>query len=152
MDITKQQSLSKLLTGAVAAVGYELWGYEYFPRGKASLLRVYIESKKGITIDDCAAASRQISAVLEVEDPIVANYTLEVSSPGLDRPLFILAHYQSVIGAKIKIRLYQPRGDRRNYAGTLVKADDAVGSITLEVDDKALQFALSDIEKARVCL
>ncbi len=148
MDILKQQALSNLLAGAVAAVGYELWGYEYFPRGKTSLLRVYIENTKGTTIDDCAAASKQISAVLEVEDPIAASYTLEVSSPGLNRPLFTLAHYQSVLGSQIKIRLHQPRAGQRNYTGRLQHADEA--NITLEVDNEIVQLPLNDIEKANL--
>jgi len=85
---TKEQQIQALLEPTVEALGYELWGLEYLSQGRHSTLRLYIESEQGISIDDCAAVSEQVSSVLDVEDPITGEYTLEVSSPGMDRLLF----------------------------------------------------------------
>ena len=102
---TKEQQMEAMLAPTVEALGFELWGLEYLSQGRHSLLRVYIEHDKGISVDDCAAVSEQVSAVLDVEDPITGEYTLEVSSPGMDRLLFKLEQFTAYIGEEIDIRL-----------------------------------------------
>ena len=103
--------LDELIRPAVVALGYELWACEYIPQGKYSLLRIYIDSEQGITLDDCEKVSGQISAILDVEDPIHGQYTLEVSSPGLDRPLYTAEHYQRYIGQMIKLKTVTEKGE-----------------------------------------
>src|SRR5437870_3087505 len=114
------ERLNQIIAPAVAALGYELVGCELAQDSGRQILRVYVDGENGITLDGCAAVSRQISAVLDVEDPIKGRFLLEVSSPGLERPLFSLAHYQRFIGHKAKLRLRQPQEDgRRNFTGII---------------------------------
>lgn len=141
--------LKNVLTGAVAAVGYQLWGAEMVNSGRTGILRVYIDAETGVNIDDCAKASRQISAVLEVEQPSLREYTLEVSSPGLFRPLFTVEQYQRFLNEPIKIRL--KRADvlnRKNFSGILTKVNDA--SINLLVDNEEFSFEFEDISQAHL--
>jgi len=97
-----------MLTVPVEALGFQLWGIEYVQAGNHSVLRVFIDGENGINIEDCANVSRQVSAVLDVEDPISTEYTLEVSSPGVDRPLFTAEQYASYIGEDVKLQLTMP--------------------------------------------
>lgn len=141
--------LKNVLAGAVAAVGYQLWGAEMVNSGRTGILRVYIDTESGVNIDDCAKASRQISAVLEVEQPSLREYTLEVSSPGLFRPLFTKMQYQRYLNEPIKLRLKRADAlNRRNFSGILTKVDDA--SISLLVDGEEFTFELEDISQAHV--
>lgn len=137
-----------MLTPSVEDLGYELVGIEYIRAGKHSTLRVYIDQEKGILVDDCAAVSRQVSAIMDVEDPITNEYTLEVSSPGLDRPLFKAAHYQTFAGEEVKVQLRMPVQNRRRWKGVIVSAEDEI--ICLNVDGKEERFALSNIQKANI--
>ena len=109
----KVQTLTTMLAPAVAACGFELWGLEFFPQGKRSVLRIYIDGSEGITVEGCSAVSHQVSGILDVEDPIAGEYTLEVSSPGWDRPLFTLAHYQRFVASEVSLRLVAPINARR---------------------------------------
>lgn len=145
---TKTEQLQAMIAPAVTALGYELWGVEYHSHGRQPLLRVFIDSENGITVEDCAAASRQISAVLDVEDPISTEYTLEVSSPGMDRPLFTLDQFSRYIGEWVKAKLRAPFEGRRNFRGVLrgVEGDEVV----LVVDDHEYLLPLELIEKANV--
>ena len=111
--------LHDLVQPSVEAMGVELWGVEYLSQGRRSMLRIFIESDKGITVDDCERVSRQVSGVLDVEDPIAGEYTLEVSSPGADRMLFTLDQYQRFIGEQVSVRLRAPFDWRRNFKGLL---------------------------------
>lgn len=140
--------LSQIIAPALAALGYEFLGCEMFAQGRHSLLRIYIDSEAGVTLDDCERASRQVSAVLDVEDPISGTYELEVSSPGMDRPLFQLAHYQKFIGNKVRVRLRVPQKERRNFTGLLQEANEQ--AITLLVDGEIWTLPLADIEKANL--
>lgn len=142
--------LQMIIEPAVTALGYELWGCEWVGAGKnRRLLRVYVDSENGVNIDACAKISRQISAVLDVEDPIEGRYLLEVSSPGIDRPLFSLAQYQRYIGRTINIRLRLAKEGRRNFSGILQSA--AASRIVLQLADQTTQeFAWRDIEKAHL--
>ncbi len=99
--------LHERLAQLIGAMGYELVGCEHVPQGRQMLFRIYIDSAKGVTVDDCSQVSRQVSAMLDVEDPFQGRYVLEVSSPGIDRPLFEIEHYQKYVGKRVKVRLYR---------------------------------------------
>jgi ribosome maturation factor RimP len=138
----------ELLEPAVTVFGLELWGLEFHVGGKRAQLRVYIDSENGVTVDDCAKVSRQISSVLDVEDPIKSEYVLEVSSPGIDRPLYTLEQYRSYIGSLIKLQLRFPFEGRRNFTGQLtgVEGDEVV----IVVDNHEYLFPLASVDKAQV--
>lgn len=146
-----QRSLTELralLEAGVSALGFELVALELKGRGHHAMLRVYIDSPNGVTVDDCADVSHQLSAILDVEDPIVGSYTLEVSSPGLDRPLEKREHFERVIGQQVKLTLYRPQDGRRNYQGRLCAL--AGEHILVEVDGAQFELPLNEIEKARL--
>ena len=140
--------LNKILAPVVEGLGYEYVGLEYNPASGHSLLRIYIDHQDGITVDDCATTSRQVSAVLDVEDPIASEYTLEVSSPGLDRPLFIAKHFQQFIGERVKCRLRFHDNGRRNFTGELLQANDT--TIVLNIDNEEIELVIENIEKANL--
>jgi ribosome maturation factor RimP len=144
----KVEQLQAMIAPAVAALGYELWGVEFHGHGRPPLLRVFIDHENGINVDDCASASRQISAVLDVEDPISTEYTLEVSSPGMDRPLFTLDQFARYIGEWVKVKLRAPFEGRRNFRGRLtgVEGDE----IVVAVDDSEYLLPIELVEKANV--
>lgn len=146
--MAKEQQIEALIAPGVAALGYELWGVEYQTHGRQALLRVYIDSPDGISVEDCATVSRQISALLDVEDPISGEYLLEVSSPGMDRPLYTLDHFARFAGELIKLRLRAPVEGRRNFSGLLkgVEEDDVV----VEVDAHEYLLPFDLIERANV--
>ena len=144
--MSKEQQLQTILAPTVTALGYEFWGLEFFTHARQTLLRVFIDRAEGINVDDCALVSRQLSAVLDVEDPITVEYTLEVSSPGMDRPLFTLEQYARYIGENVKVRLRVPFEGRRNFAGRLqsIEGDEVVVAdgeheflLPIEMIDKA---------------
>lgn len=137
-----------IIEPAVSALGFELLGVEYLPQGRHSLLRLYIDHEEGISVDDCGDVSRQVSAVLDVEDPIRGEYTLEVSSPGVDRPLFTSEHYVRFAGHSAEIRLHAPLDGRRKFQGEIqgVEGDE----IVLNVEGKTLRFAVGNIEKGHL--
>ncbi|HHH13780.1 MAG TPA: ribosome maturation factor RimP [Thiolapillus brandeum] len=143
------KAIRDLVRGVVEPMGYELVGVEYLtgqPGG--NLLRVYIDREEGITLDDCAAVSHQLSGVLDVEDPIPGNYTLEISSPGLDRPLFEPEHFERYAGKKVNIRLESSVPGRRRYKGTLLGIGD--GRVQVEVDGEVHSLDLDEIRDARL--
>lgn len=133
---------------AVMALGFELVGCELNQSGRRALLRVYIDKEGGVTVDDCTQASRQISAVLDVEDPINSAYELEVSSPGLDRPLMKIEHFTRFIGKRARVKLRQPIGDRRNFSGEIIAVQQQ--QVIFKVDDDQYSFDISNIDKANL--
>lgn len=141
--------LNELFEPVIVAMGYELVGVEYVDGSENHLMRVYIDHENGITVDDCAKVSHQLSAVLEVEDPISNDYDLEVSSPGLERPLFKLADYERFAGQTAKIRMAIPQDGRKNYRGVLngVTAED---KIDITVDKERFELPFSEIKKAHL--
>lgn len=143
-----ETTLHDRLAGIISSMGYEFVGGELEGYGRGGVLRLYIDSEKGVTLDDCSRVSYQVSAVLDVEDPIQGHYNLEVSSPGLDRPLFEIAHYQKQIGNRIKLRLCAPIRNRRKFVGILVRVDG--NDIHLLVDQEEWVLPFSTIEKANV--
>ena len=140
--------LVAIIEPAITALGYELVGIEYMSQGRHSLLRIYIDSDAGINVDDCANVSHQVSAVLDVEDPIQGEYTLEVSSPGLDRPLFTAAHFQRYSGEQVDIRMHVYIDGRKKFKGLLKGIDN--GQVLVEVDGNVYELPLEDIEKAKL--
>jgi ribosome maturation factor RimP len=141
--------LEELIASAVSPMGYELIGSEYGrSAGGAFVLRVYIDHERGITLRDCEAVSRQLGGVLDVEDPIAGHYDLEVSSPGLDRPLFRLEHFERFAGARARIRLSRKLGDRRRFEGTLCGVEGE--SVLLDLGGERVELPLAMIESARL--
>jgi ribosome maturation factor RimP len=136
------------LASIIEAIGYEFVGCELHRQGRSSLLRIYIDQEKGITVDDCSKVSRQVSAMLDVEDPIQGRYTLEVSSPGIDRPLFEIKHFEKFVGNNVKMRLSSPMNNRRNLEGKILRIDGAVIHILVDTEEMAVPF--SEIEKAKL--
>lgn len=149
MAVSKQvEKISKLLGPTVKALGYEFWGLEYIAQGKQSVLRIFIDSDEGITVDDCARVSHQVSGILDVEDPIQGEYNLEVSSPGLDRPLFYLPQYEAYVGHPVHIRLAVAENNRRNFTGILTGVQN--GLVEVEVDGEVFSLDYNNIQKAHV--
>ncbi|MGL4613995.1 MAG: ribosome maturation factor RimP [Shewanella sp.] len=145
---TLESRLVEMLKVPVEALGFQLWGIEYVQAGKHSTLRVFIDGENGINIEDCASASRQVSAVLDVEDPISTEYTLEVSSPGVDRPLFTAEQYAAYIGEDVKVQLTMPVAGSRNLKGAISKVEGQM--LSLNVNGKELVVALDNIRKGNV--
>ena len=145
---SKLELLHELIEPVVEGQGYAFWGLEFLTQGRRSLLRVYIDAEQGITVDDCERVSRQLSAVMDVENPVSNEYTLEVSSPGLDRPLFTLAQYESCVGQVVNIRLRAPFEGRRKYKGVIrgIEGDEVV----IVCEGHEFLFPVDVIEKAHV--
>lgn len=137
-----------MLVAPVEALDFELVGIEFVRAGKHSTLRVYIDHPDGITVENCADVSHQVSAVLDVEDPISVEYNLEVSSPGMDRPLFKEQHYINCVGEVISVRLRMPLNDRRNFKGKLLACEN--GNVTVQVDNQTFVLAIVNIEKGNL--
>lgn len=144
----KELALEALIAPTVRALGCEVWGVEYRPRARGSTLKVFIDASEGVTIDDCERVSNQVSALLDVEDPIVEGYRLEVSSPGLDRTLFRREQYLSSVGEKVDVRLAFPFEGRRRFEGELagVEGDDVV--VRIDSDEFLLPFG--QIQRTRI--
>ncbi|NNM60381.1 MAG: ribosome maturation factor RimP [Legionellales bacterium] len=145
---SKQAKLEQLLETEISSLGYEFVGCAFAQEGRKSLLRVYVDKPGGIFIEDCAKITRHVSSMLDVEDPIAGRYTLEVSSPGVERFLFKPLHYQRVIGAKIRLKLHVPRDGRRNFSGILESANDE--SFNLMTDNGIISLSYPEIDKANV--
>lgn len=143
-----QDKLNALIEPAVEAAGFELIGVEFVRAGKHSTLRVFIDHPDGISVDNCADVSHQVSAVMDVEDPISTEYNLEVSSPGMDRPLFKAAHYQAVVGQVVSIRLRVPQQNRRNFKGEVLSVVE--DKLTIQVDNEQFELVISNIEKGNL--
>ena len=146
----KAEVIQKLVEPVVNALGFQLWGIEYLGQGRHTLLRIYIDKEGGINIEDCAEASRQISSLLDVEDPIKDEYTLEVSSPGLDRMLFTPEQYRMFPNATLKIRLSGNVGGRRNFTGVLkdVVTTQEATTVVVQVGTEEFSLPFHQIEKA----
>jgi ribosome maturation factor RimP len=137
-----------MLRPAVEETGMELLGIEFISAGKHSVLRLFIDHENGVNVDNCADVIRQVSALLDVEDPISTEYNLEVSSPGLDRPLFEKKHYEAVVGETIEVKLAMPLNGRRKFKGLLetVEGDNLI----VVVDGQDYELVISNIDKANL--
>ncbi|MEW6991435.1 ribosome maturation factor RimP [Colwelliaceae bacterium 6441] len=143
-----EHKLTDMLRPAVEEVGVELLGIEFVSAGKHSILRLFIDHENGIDVDNCADVSRQVGALLDVEDPISTEYNLEVSSPGLDRPLFTLEHYQAVIGETVNVRLSLPLNGRRKFKGKLNAIENDILVVT--VDNEEFELVFSNVDKGNL--
>lgn len=139
-----RDALLTLLEPAVQSLGYELVALEF----QGAVLRLYIDQPQGVTLDDCEKVSHQISAVLDVSDPIPGAYTLEVSSPGLDRPLRKLDDFARCAGLRARVELSLPLDGRRRFSGTLQGLDG--GQVLIDVDGQRFQLPFVQIGKARL--
>ncbi len=146
----KTQQLEDLLEPIVDSLDYEFVGLEYVSQGRHSTLRVYIDSEQGVGVDDCALVSRQLSAVLDVEDPIACEYSLEISSPGLNRPLFKLKQYEQFIGQEVKFKTIRPQLDngQRKFKGVILAVDE--NNIVFDTENQELSVAFADIDSANI--
>ena len=145
-----QQELDTLIRTTVNGLGYEMWGYEYRPQTESALLRIFIESEKGISLDDCSTVSRQLGAALDVDDLIPVAYILEVSSPGIDRVLFDADQYERYINENVKIRTRIPVDGRRNFKGKIVAVTE--DQVTVEIDNLDYEVPFEVVDRARVLM
>jgi len=140
----KQSKIRALVEPAVEALGCELWGLEYLSQGRHSVVRLYIDTAAGVTLTDCEKVSRQVSSLLDVEDPINGEYTLEVSSPGLDRPLYTLEHYERFAGEMVTVKLRAPFDGRRKFTGSLSGVENS--DVVIQVDGEEYLLPIESIE------
>ncbi len=140
--------LREMLEPSIERLGYELSDLEVKLGGRSGVLRLFIDHPDGIGLDDCEKVSLAVSALLDVEDPLPGHYNLEVSSPGLDRKLTKVEHFQRFTGETVKVRTRFPIAGRRRFRGTLVATDDE--HIVVEVDGEAHSLPLAKIETARL--
>jgi len=143
------KDLAQLFEPVIESMGYELVGVEYNGGSGHGTLRVYIDREQGVSVDDCAAISHQVSGILDVEEPIQQAYDLEISSPGIDRPLFKLADFERFAGQVAKIRLAAGLEGRRNFRGRLAGVVDA-SRIRIEVDGEDFDLPYADIARANL--
>ena len=149
-----REALIRLLEPEVVAQGCELVELEYHAQRGGGLLRLYIDRpgatrpEDGVSVDDCEAVSRRVSAALELADPIRGEYTLEVSSPGFDRPLRTRAHYERYTGSRVRVESLAPRDGRRRWTGRLLAVADT--GLRLEVDGQVVELGLNEIKTARL--
>ncbi len=153
-----QTHLWELFEPVINGMGFDLIEIEHFPNPKHGVLRLYIDKPegsasendavKGVVIEDCSAVSRQISALIDVEDPISGKFNLEVSSPGLDRPLRRLQDFQRFTGSLVKLKTVMPMNGQRNFKGRLLEASEQ--SVVIETDDEEISLPMSAIDKARI--
>jgi ribosome maturation factor RimP len=144
-----QDRLQALLEPLVESMGYELVLLEFSPHKGSAMVRLFIDAPGGITLGDCEKVSREVEGVLDVEDPIPQNYRLEVSSPGLDRPLVKPAHYERFAGSVVKVQLLAPKAGRRKFQGVLKGLKD--GHVVLDTADAGtVELALDQVERARL--
>ena len=140
--------LTELIQPVVEGLGCELWGIERQSSGRSSTLKIYIDAEAGVDIEDCARISRQLSSLLDVEEPLKGEYTLEVSSPGMDRRLFRQDQFEAFAGSKVRIQLKRSYEGQRKYSGLLKGMDG--DEVILGFDDEEILFPLEAIEKANV--
>lgn len=145
---SKQELLQEMITPIIASLGCELWGLEYLTQGRYTTLRIFIDAANGVSLEDCEKVSRQISAVMDVEDPIQGEYTLEVSSPGMDRPLYTFAQYARYVGETVNLRLRMARDGRRRFKGEILSVEN--NEVRVMVEGKEYVFAVDAIDKANI--
>lgn len=145
-----QQQLEQLIRSTVASLGFDLWGCEFRSGGQGALLCVYVDGEHGVTADNCTAIARQLRAVLAVESSLGDQTALEVSSPGIERRLYALSHYQRYVGHQIKFSLVRAKDHQRNFEGEIKQVNQDDDTVELLVAQETWLMALHDIEKARL--
>ena len=144
------EQLELALTESLATLNCQLWGYEFASQGRHGLLRVYIDKPEGITIDDCAIVTGQLNSTLQAQGLLNRTDQLEVSSPGVERRLFKLDQYQTVIGNSIKVKLKKPLFERINWSGELTAVTDT--EIVLQTNDETVTIPYNSIQRGQVIL
>lgn len=138
--------LTRLVEPVVTGLGFEFVGVEFDAHQR--ILRVYIDAEQGIVVDDCSKVSHQLSGLLDVEDPIPGNYHLEVSSPGMDRPLFTLEHFERFKGSEARVQLTRPVSGRRRFKARL---QGVAGDNVLLLDgETSFEIPFDTIDRARI--
>lgn len=140
--------LQDLLEPVITDLGYELVLLEFAPSTGYAMLRLFIDSPEGITVEDCTIVSREVAGVMDVEDPISSPYQLEVSSPGIDRPLTKPEHFERFLGEDVRVQLLAPMNGRKRFTGVIAGSSDESVTITTELGDVELRY--STIERARL--
>jgi ribosome maturation factor RimP len=143
-----QQELEQLIDPLLIELGYILWGSEFRTQGRSALWRIYIDKSSGIGIEDCERVSRQVSALLDVEDPIGSNYTLEVSSPGIPRPLFKPSQYQVYLGKEVSLKLGKLMNGSRKLTGSIVSATE--DQLIVQSGEQVVTVPFASIMKAHL--
>jgi ribosome maturation factor RimP len=143
-----EKRLTHLLQPVVEDLGYEFVGLEYTGQSKNAVLRIYIDGQNGIDLDDCGRVSAEVAAILDVEDPISGQYNLEVSSPGLDRPLFTPEHYARFAGERVRLSTFAPVDGRRKFKCSILSVDGE--RLIVEQDGAEIALDFSNIAKARL--
>lgn len=141
------RELEGLIAPVVESLGLEFWGLEYV-QVKRPVVRIYIENQDGVSVEDCERVSRQISSVMDVENPIRGEYVLEVSSPGMDRPLFTLAQFERFTGSDVSVRLRLPYEGRRKFKGRLLGIEG--NDVVILADEHEYLFPVESIDKANI--
>ena len=144
----KEKLLTELISPVIEDMGFVLWGLEYLPQKNNAILRVFIDHEKGVNVSDCAKCSREISGILEVEDPIKGAYVLEVSSPGMDRVLFSTEQFSRYLGEFVQVKLAQPVDGARNIKGIIKTVTDEQIVVANEVTEYG--FEMGNVMKARL--
>jgi ribosome maturation factor RimP len=144
----KEKQLTELISPVIEDLGFVFWGLEYIPQKNNAILRVYIDHENGVTVENCAVCSREISGILEVEDPISSAYVLEVSSPGMDRVLFNSNQFGLYINESVVVKLAQPVNEARNIKGQIKSVEGDKIVVANEVTN--YEFEMGNVMKARL--
>ena len=153
--MSREEKVTELLKPVVESMGFAWVGVEYHHNSVNSILRIYVDRPEGgIDMDGVVAVTEAVNPILDVEDPINAPYTLEVSSPGLDRPLFAFADFVRFAGQTVKLNLHTPLGKRRRFEGVIAATDEAVQRITLQIpngkETETVEIDFANVDKARL--
>lgn len=143
--------LHERLVALMKVMGVELWGVDVIPQRSQLIFRLYIDREGGVTSDDCSKVSRQVSAMLDVENTFQDRYILEVSSPGIDRPLFDLEQYRKQLGKRIQVRLHSPIDGRRQLKGLLLTIENEELTLLLDDIEQKMTVPFAAIDKGKLC-
>lgn len=144
------EKIKTIVEEVVLSLGYNLWGIEYIGSERRSILRVYIDSPRGVSISDCAEVSRHLDVILDMEDPIPGSYTLEVSSPGLDRIFFYPEQLGGYVGKNFTIKLKEAKDGRKNWKGKLKSVALDKGEVVFETEEGEIMFNWDEIDKLKL--
>lgn len=142
--------LNTRLETLLVSMGYDYVGAEILPMNGSKVFRIFIDSPNGVSVEDCSKVSRQVSAMMDVEDPFQSRYSLEVSSPGIDRPLFELKHFEQHVGSQVKIRLQSPINQQRQFKGILKRVEGESIHLLVEGSEKEVVLPYAAVDKANI--
>lgn len=151
-SVSSEKRIEQMLEPTVSRMGYELVDVEFVKEGPNWYLRIFVDKEGGVTIDDCEIISKELEKVLDENDPIEQAYFLEISSPGIDRPLKKKEDFIKFNGEMIDIKLYKPFEGSKEYSGKLVGYDENDGTVTIEIDSKNISFAKKEIASIRLAV